>query len=94
MDRTSKEWSVHLAHLKEYYPRETPPAPLFNRFLGKRISLPGIDRPDGLLPRVETCEVEKVLGYAPGPGQKSRKSRHNYEYRLRVEGYGPAAHLT
>ena len=94
-ERSNKEVSVHLAHLKKYNPRETPPAPDFDKlselFLGKSIPLPEVDQPDEKLPRIEKYVIEKVVGHAPGPG---RRSRYNFKYRLRLKGFGPATDLT
>ena len=46
----TREVSVHLAHIKPYHQRETPPAPQFEKladlFLGKPIPLPELDHRD------------------------------------------------
>ncbi|MEM7282981.1 MAG: DDE-type integrase/transposase/recombinase [Pseudomonadota bacterium] len=90
----TKQTSVHLAHLKKYYPREKAPAPNFEKlaefFLGKRLPLPEVDRPDVAQPKIERYIVDKVVGHKRGPG---RKSHLNYKYRLRLKGYGPSADL-
>ena len=88
-----RELSVHLAHLKQYHTRQTPPAPQFDKlaeyFLGKRIPLPATeDTVDQ--PRIERYIVEKVVSHKSGRG---RKSPHNYAYRLRLKGYGPESDL-
>ena len=89
----SREVSVHLAHLKQYYARQKPPAPQFNKlaeyFLGKRIPLPAVEN-DENQPRIERYIVDKVVDHKTGRG---RKSLHNYKYRLRLKGYGPESDL-
>ena len=83
-----------LSPLEKYYPREKAPAPDFDRltdfFLGKKLPLPEVDRPEVAQPKIERYIVEKVVGHKPGPG---RKSHLNYKYRLRLKGYGPSADL-
>ena len=86
----AREVSVHLAHLKQYHHRQTPPAPQFEQlaeyFLGKRIPLPALDEKSADQPKIERYTVQKVVGHKPGRG---RKSPHNHVYRLRLKGYGP-----
>ena len=88
----SKETSVHLAHLKKFYPRERPPEPEFTRldefFLGKKLPLPQDDRSNVTKPTISSYVVDQVVGHRRGPG---RKSHENYKYRLRLQGYGPSA---
>ena len=80
--------SVHLAHIKPYHQRETPPAPQFEKlaelFLGKPIPLPELDHPDETQPKIESYVADRVVDHKRGPG---RQSPHNYEYRLRLRRY-------
>ena len=54
----TREVSVHLAHIKRYYARKTPPAPDFDKlsvfFLGRQIPLPDLDHPDEAQPKIES----------------------------------------
>lgn len=90
----TREVSVHLAHIKPYQRRETPPAPQFEKlaelFLGKPIPLPDLDHPDEAQPKIESYFVDRVVNHKCGPG---RKSSHNFKYRLRLRGYGPESDL-
>ena len=86
--------SVHFAHLKPYHPRQTPPAPQFEKladfFLGKQIPLPTLNHPDEAQPIIESYVVGSVVGHKLEPG---RKGQHNFEYRMRLMRYGPESDL-
>ena len=88
------EVSVHLAHIKRYYARKTPPAPDFDKlsefFLGRQIPLPELDHPDEAQPKIESYVVDKVVNRKSGKGPKTP---YNYRYRLRLRGYGPESDL-
>ena len=90
----TREVSVHLAHIKPYHQRETPPAPrsekLVDLFLGKPIPLPELDHPDEGQPKIQSYFVDRVADHKRGPG---RHSPRNYKYRLRRRGYGPESDL-
>ena len=90
----TREVSVHLAHIKRYYARKTPPAPDFDKlaefFLGRPISLPELDHPDEAQPKIESYVVDKVVNHRSGKGPKTP---YNYRYRLRLRGYGPESDL-
>ena len=88
------EVSVHLAYIKRYYARKTPPAPDFDKlsefFLGRQIPLPELDHPDEAQPKIESYVVDKVVNHKSGRGPKTP---YNYRYRLRLRGYGPESDL-
>ena len=88
------EVSVHLAHIKRYYARKTPPAPDFDKlsefFLGRQIPLPELDHPDEAQPKIESYVVDKVVNHKSGKGPKTP---YNYRYRLRLRGYSPESDL-
>lgn len=90
----AREVSVHLAHLKQYHHRQTPPAPQFGKlaeyFMGKPIPLPDLDENSANQPKIERYTVQEIVGHKPGRG---RKSPHNLVYRLRLKGYGPESDL-
>ena len=90
----TREVSVHLAHMKPYKQRETPPAPQFEKlaelFSGKPIPLPELDHPDAAQPIIESYFVDRVVDHERGPG---RPRPHNYKYRRRLRGYGPISDL-
>ena len=80
----TREVSVHLARIKPYHQRETPPAPQLEKlgglFLGEPIPLPQLDHPDVAHPTIESYFVDRVVDHKRGP---DRPSPHNYKYRLR-----------
>ena len=90
----TREVSVHLAHIKPYHQRETPPAPQFEKlaelFLGEHIPLPELDHPDAAQPKIESYFVDRVVDHKRGPG---RTSTHNFKYRLKLRAYGPESDL-
>ena len=90
----TREVSVHLAHIKPYYQRETPLTPQFEKlaelFSGEPIPLPELDHPDAAQPKIESYFVDRVENHERGPG---RPSPHNYKYRVRLRGYGPESDL-
>ena len=90
----TREVSVHLAHIKRYYARKTPPAPDFDKlaefFLGRPIPFPELDHPDEAQPKIESYVVDRVVNHRSGRGPKTP---YNYRYRLRLRGYGPESDL-
>lgn len=92
--KETREVSVHLAHIKRYFARKTPPAPDFDKlaefFLGRQIPLPAVDHPDEAQPRIESYIVDKVVSHKSGRGPRTP---FNYRYRVRLRGYGPESDL-
>ena len=91
----TREVSVHLAHIKTYYPRDIPPAPdvemLDAFFLGRPILTPTLDHPNEAQPQIKSYIVDRVVGHKKGgPGPKSP---HNNICRIRFQGYGPESDL-
>ena len=69
----TRDVSVHLAHIKPYHQRETPPAPQFEKlaelFSGEPIPLPELDHPDAAQPKIESYFVYRVKYHKRGPGR-------------------------
>ncbi len=63
----TKETSIHLAHLKKYYARDAPPSPdmdeIGHLFLGQRIPVPDLDRPELTQPRVGRYIIDSIVNY-------------------------------
>ena len=91
----TKQVSVRLAHMESYRPRQSAPAPYFQKleelFLGKTLHIPALKESETIPPHTGIYRVaDVVVGHRRGQG---RQSSHNFIYHLRLKGFGPEADL-
>ena len=90
----TKQVSVHLAHIKSYRPRQSPPALDFHKveelFLGKTLPTPALEESETVPPHIGIYQIAHAFGHRRGQG---RPSPHNYIYRLWLKGFGPETGL-
>lgn len=58
---------------------------LRDKFFGKPIPFPALDRPELTQPRVGSYNINSIVKHPRGQGSSGP---HNYRYRLRPAGYG------